>query len=137
MHEICRVISDSLRISYLSVLYARVQSRSSVSLRTYMYVEGMRGQGRWIHDHGCQCSGLLADCRYPRFRINVYIFNSTMSFLNRVDYMVSILRLCSREIGYEIGITYGRYLIEHTLHPDFKKGKNKRERFSFVLSLDS
>lgn len=53
----------SLRISYLSVLYARVQSRSSVSFRTYMYGEGMRVQGRWIHDHGCQCSGLLADYR--------------------------------------------------------------------------
>ena len=60
-----------------------------------------------------------------------------MSFLNGVDYTVSILGFCSRELGYEIGITYGRYLIEHTLHPDFKKGKNKRAHFSFVLSFDS
>lgn len=94
----------SLRISYFSVLYARVQSRSSVSFRTYMYFEGLRGQGRWVHDHGCQCSSLLADCRYPRFFINVYVFNSIMLFLNRVDYTVSILRFRSGELGYEIGI---------------------------------
>lgn len=81
VHEICR----SYLIFFENLLFLRAICQGAISLLglfSYIYVRrryAWAGAG-WIHDHGCQCSGLLADCRYPRFFINVYVFNSMSMF---------------------------------------------------------